>query len=294
MKVLLLTSLVQITYSETSMYTGILATVGSMAVIAAPMLGGVIVDRLGWRWCFWIGLPLGFLTLVAIFFCLADVKPQVDLTWAQQISQLDPIGNVLFVPSLTCLFVALSWAGSKYAWNSPTVIGLFCTFGVLLGLFALEQRRKGDAAILPPRILCNRSVLAGFIYSLSCNSATMVILYYLPTYYQAVREYSASQSGYLQFPLVAGDILGTLVQAAGVSIMGYYTPFMLAGSILIPIFAGLMTTLTVNTAVAKILVLSGFYGFAGGIGYQSPQAAGHVLVPSLSSVMRVILLSVCL
>lgn len=262
------------------LYTGIIGAVAGISAIASPILGGVIVDGLGWRWCFWINLPLGFVTLVVLLFCLADRKPQVNLTWRQRILQLDFIGTVLFVPSLTCLFIALSWAGSKYAWNSPTIIGLFCAFGVLLGLFTIDQYHKGEAATLPPRILRNRSVLSGFTYTLFCNSSTMVILYYLPTYYQAVRQYSASQSGYYQLPAMAGDIIGVLVQSVGVSIIGYYTPFMWAGSILMPILAGLLTTLTVNTALANILVLTGFFGFAGGIGFLSPQSAVQMALPT--------------
>ncbi|RDW90940.1 hypothetical protein BP5796_02105 [Coleophoma crateriformis] len=249
------------------LYTGLIGSVSGMSGIAAPALGGVIVDRLGWRWCFWIALPLSFVTLVSLFFCLSDVKPEVELTWAQRISELDLVGNVLFLPSLTCLFVALSWAGSKYAWNSPTDIGLLCTFGVLLGLFALDQYRKGDAATLPPRILRNRSVLAGFTYTLCCNSATMVIQYYLPTYFQAVRGYSASKSGYFQFPLVGGDILAVIVHGVGVSTSDTIRR------------SWLMTTLTMKTALAEILVFSGCYGFAGGIGFLSPQSAVQMSLP---------------
>jgi MFS family permease len=269
------------------LYTGLVGSIGALASISAPAIGGVIVDRLGWRWCFWIGLPLGFVTLLGIFFCISDVKPQmeVELTWAQRISKLDLVGNMLFVPSLTCLFIALIWAGSKYAWNSPTVIGLLCTFGVLLVFFGFDQYRKGDAAALPPRILYNRSVLAGLTYTLFCNSAFMVIEYYLPTYFQTVRGYSAAQSGYFQFPIVIGDILGVLFQSFGVSIIGYYTPFMLIGSILMPVFAGLMTTVTVKMALAEILVLSGFYGFAGGVGFLSPQSAVQMALPKADASM---------
>lgn len=169
---------------ERPLYTGIIGSVGAMSSFAAPMLGRVLVDWLGWRWCFWIGLPLNLTTLVGIFFCLADIKPQVDLTWAQRISQLDLIGHILFVLSLTCLLIALNWAGYKYAWNSPIVISLFCTIGVLLGLFAMEQCCKGDAAALPRRTLLNRPVLAEVTYTFCCNSASMVIEYHLPAYYQ--------------------------------------------------------------------------------------------------------------
>lgn len=262
--------------------TGVFGGIMAVAGIASPMLGGVIVDRLSWRWCFWINIPVGVIALLGIFFCLNDIRsqPQASITWFQKIIQLDLVGNLLFVPSLTCLFVALSWAGTKYAWNSPTVIGLFCTFGVLLALFAFDQYRKGDAAALPPRVLCNRSVLAGFIYTLCCNSASMVIQYYLPTYYQSVRGYSASSSGYFIFPVVIGDLIGILIQSVGVTAIGYYTPFMFAGSILMPIFAGIFTTLTVHTALAKVLVLSGVYGFAGGIGFLSPQSAVQMALPA--------------
>lgn len=261
------------------LYTGIIGGIGGIAGVASPVLGGVIVDRLDWRWCFWINLPFGFTTLIVMFFCLPNNKLRSDLTWAQRISQLDLVGNVLLVPSLTCLFIALSWAGSKYAWNSPTTIGLFCAFGILLGLFAADQYYNGEAATLPPRILRNKSVLAGFTYTLFCNAATMVVLYYLPTYFQVVRGSSASQSGYYQFPAIGGDIVGVLVQSAGVSVIGYYTPFMWIGSVLMPILAGLLTTLTVRTALAKILVLTGFFGFAGGIGFLSPQSAVQMALP---------------
>lgn len=262
------------------LYAGILGSVEGLAVIASPILGGVIVERLGWRWCFWISVPLGGATFVGLFFFLTDVKPEQRLTWPERISRLDLFGNLVFVPSLTCLFIALSWAGTRYAWNSPTIIGLFCAFVVLLGVFAWDQVRKGDTATLPPRILRNRSVLAGFVFTLCCNSAMNVVEYYLPTYFQSVRSYSPAESGYLMLPMVLGFLLAMLAQGSGVTIVGYYVPFMLAGSVLMPVFAGLLTTLTVDTELARILVYSGLYGFAGGIGFQGPQSAVQTALPA--------------
>jgi MFS family permease len=261
------------------LYTGIVGAASGVSSIASPMLGGTIVDGIGWRWCFWISLPLASVTLLALFFCLPESQPRENLTWKQQLSELDPFGTVCFVASLTCLFLAFSWAGSKYAWNSPVIIGLLVAFGVLLGLFGLDQWVRGESATLPPRILCNRSVLSGFLFTLFTNSATMVILYYLPTYFQVVRGSTAAQSGYYQIPAIAGDIIGVTLQSTGVTLIGYYTPFMWAGTILMPLLAGLLTTIKTRTALVNVLVMTGFFGFAGGIGFLSPQSAVQMALP---------------
>jgi MFS family permease len=261
------------------LYTGIVGAASSVSGIASPMLGGAIMDGIGWSWCFWITLPLAGVTLLALFFCLPKSETRESLTWRQHLSELDPIGTVCFVASLTCLFLAFSWAGSKYAWNSRVIIGLLVAFGALLGLFGLDQWKKGESAILPPRILCNRSVLSGFVFTFFTNSATMVILYYLPTYFQVVRGSTAAQSGYYQIPAIAGDMIGVTLQSTGVTLIGYYTPFMWAGTILMPLLAGLLTTIKIRTALVDVLVMTGFFGFAGGIGFLSPQSAVQMALP---------------
>jgi MFS family permease len=261
------------------LYTGIVGAASGVSSIASPMLGGAIVDGIGWRWCFWISLPVASVTLLALFFCLPNQKARESLTWRQRLAELDPIGTICFVASLTCLFLAFSWAGSEYAWNSPTIIGLLVAFGALLTLFGICQWVKGEAATLPPRILCNRSVLSGFVFTLFTNSATMVILYYLPTYFQVVRGSTAAASGYYQIPAIAGDIIGVTLQSTGVTLIGYYTPFMWAETILMPLLAGLLTTIRTRTALVNVLVMTGFFGFAGGIGFLSPQSAVQMALP---------------
>lgn len=259
---------------------GLLSGIESLANISSPSVGGLIVGSVSWRWCFWINLPIGALSLVIIFFALrVDVKDRSPLTLKQKIVELDLVGNVLFIPSLTSLFLALSWAGTKYPWSSGTVIGLFITAALLLALFAYDQKRRGEKATLPLRILGNRSVLAGFVFASCTNAAMNVFEYYLPTYFQSVRAYTATKSGYLMLPLMAGFLVAMLMHGAGVSALGYYVPFMLFASVLMPIFAGLMTTFTTNTALEKIAGYSLAMGFAGGIGFNAPQSAVQTMLP---------------
>ncbi|KUI71864.1 Putative HC-toxin efflux carrier TOXA [Cytospora mali] len=260
--------------------TGALGSMECVAIVAAPSIGGLILSGLSWRWCFWINLPTGALAFIVTAFALKlDQKDQPRLPWRQKIVQLDLLGNALFIPALTSLFLALSWAGTTYAWTSGTVIGLFVTFAVLIALFGYDQFRRGDEATLPPRILTNRSVMAGFVFSACTNSAMSVFEYYLPTYFQSIRSYTPAESGYMMLPILIGFLIGTAAQGAGVSAVGYYAPFMLFASTAMPISAGLITTFTMSTSVAKMVVYTLAMGFAGGVGFQAPQSAVQTVLP---------------
>ncbi|KAB8256125.1 major facilitator superfamily domain-containing protein [Aspergillus pseudonomiae] len=256
-------------------FAGLMACVESLAIIAAPILGGALTQSLGWRWCFWINLPIGTVSLVTMLFLFSDPRTlqEDDLTMTQKIRELDLVSNCLFIPSLTALFIALSWAGTKYPWSDGKVIGLFVVFAVLLVLFLINQYRRGDSAALPFRIIKSRSVIAGFIFTTCTNSMTNVLEWYLPTYYQIVRSRTPSESGYLMIPILVGMMLGLFLQGIGTTTFGYYAPFMIFGSICMPIAAGLMTTYNPHTSLAQMILYSGLAGFGGGIGFQGSQAA---------------------
>ncbi|GAM88210.1 hypothetical protein ANO11243_062410 [Dothideomycetidae sp. 11243] len=255
--------------------TSLFGLIEAVASICGPILGGVLTQRLSWRWCFWIALPIGGITLPAIAFTL-DVPREQDATkytWKEIIIQLDPVGNLIFVPSMTCLFIALSWAGTKYSWSDPKVIGLLVTFAVLSVIFILDQRRKGDDAILPMRILKQRTVIAALIFSVCCNSSLEVIEYYMPTYFQIVRGYPPAKSGLMMLPVIGGGMAGMLLFGSGTTVIGYYTPFMLLSSITMPVAAGLMTTWRTTSSTGKLISCSLFAGFATCLGIMAPQSA---------------------
>lgn len=261
--------------------------------MTAPILGGVITQQLSWRWCFYIGLPMGGATLILVAFFLPD-PPQrmdVDMPWPQKLQQLDMLGNLIFLPSVTCLFVGLSWAGSKYAWTSPLVVGMLVAFVVLLALFVYQQIRKGENATLPLRILRQRTIHYGVLFAFCSSGSVQVFTYYLPTYYQSVRQYTPSESGYMMTSPIAGFLTGMLAQGFGTGVVGFFTPFMLTCSILGPVAAGLITTWKLSTSFANLIGISLFSGFAYGIGYQTPQVAVQTaLSPADTSIGLAIIL----
>ncbi|EED23298.1 efflux pump antibiotic resistance protein, putative [Talaromyces stipitatus ATCC 10500] len=249
------------------MFTGIMGAVEGVATLSAPLLSGVIVQSLGWRWCFYINVPIGVVTLLLTMYYFFDAPKSNDITrmtLKQKIAQLDLVSNLLFIPALTGLFLAFSWAGTKYPWSSAPVIGPLVGFAILITGFIYNQIRRGDAAALPIRILRRRSVIAG---------AGNVLEYYLPIYYQVVRGYSPAKSGYMMLPIIIAATIGALVHGFGTSVLGYYAPFMLFASITMPIAAGLITTFKISTSFAQLIIYTAFSGLAYGIGFSGPQNA---------------------
>nr|RBR01955.1 hypothetical protein FVER53263_12880 [Fusarium verticillioides] len=263
-------------------FLGFLGAAEGLATIAAPLLGGAL-QTLSWRWCFYISAPIGALTLLLTMFCLSEDQKSggvTELSFKQKVAQLDVVSNMLFLPALTSLFLALSWAGTVYPWSSGQVIGPLVTFSVLLGVFIFNQIRRGDAAALPPRIMQQRCVVAGFIFIFCVNSTGVVLEYYLPTYYQLVRGYTPVNSGYMMLPIIIAATVGSLIHGAGTSAFGYYTPFMLVASIIMPIAAGLITTFKIDTSFENLIAYSALSGLAYGIGFIGPQTAVQTVLPA--------------
>ena len=125
------------------MYASIAAAIEGTSALSAPTIGGIVVEKLSWRWCFALPGLLSVFTLLVTIIFLKDLQVPERTTWKQKLRQLDLVGNLVFLPSLTCLFTALSWGGTKWSWDSPTIIALFCVFAALLIVFAVDQWVKG-------------------------------------------------------------------------------------------------------------------------------------------------------
>lgn len=125
-------------------FTGIMGAVEGLATLSAPLLGGAIVQSIGWRWCFYISAPLGAVALVLTMCCFSDLPKSSDisrLAIREKILQLYLVSNLLFIPAITALFLAIPWAGTKYSWGSGLVIGFIIAFAVLMAAFIYNQKR---------------------------------------------------------------------------------------------------------------------------------------------------------
>ncbi|KAK6086193.1 major facilitator superfamily transporter [Seiridium cupressi] len=258
-----------------SVLGGVIGAMEGVAMISAPIIGGALTDKLSWRWCFYINLPIGGFVLIAvlIFLRIPEAnRPQkaADRSWRQTAYELDLIGAALLVPPIVCFLLALQYGGTTYAWNSIGVILLFVLGFVLFLAFAYSQHVNADVAMIPSRIIKKRSVLAGFWYILCTSSALVIMTYFLPLWYQTVQNATPTQSGLHLLPMLIGVIVGVLGSGALVSGLGYFTPFMIVGTILMSVGIGLLSTIVPDTSNALLIVFPGLFGLGVGIGFQQP------------------------
>jgi hypothetical protein len=187
-------------------------------------------------------------TIVVIALFLKNPeRPENNKPLHERLKQMDYLGALLLIPAAVFLLLALQWGGTQYAWNSPTIIGLFCGFGGLAIVFIVAQIKLGEKATIPIRVFTQRSVFFAAIFSF-CIGATFLLLYYIPLYFQGVMGTSATQSGIHTLPILLSVVFASIVGGVLVSIVGYYTPFMICGMALFTIGCGLLSTLSVDSS----------------------------------------------
>ena len=259
---------------------GFIGVIFMVAFVAGPLLGGVLTSDSTWRWCFYLNLPIGGLTIVIIhlFLELPRDEDKKVMSFREQVDKLDPIGTVCLLSGTVCLLLALQWGGSTYAWNSGRIIALLVVFGVLTIAFVGVQIWLQEQATVPPRIAKNRSVSASAFWSFCTTGSLTVIISYLPIWFQAIQGVSAVESGIRLLPLILALVVASLLAGGLVSKIGYYTPFLLAGTVLLSIGAGLLTTLTVTTGEPKWLGFQVIVGFAIGLSQQQAGLAAQTVL----------------
>ncbi|KAF2790137.1 MFS general substrate transporter [Melanomma pulvis-pyrius CBS 109.77] len=249
------TSIVSFTVppAKRPMMMGIIGMTYAIAAVLGPLLGGAFTDRVNWRWCFYINLPIGGVVAVAVFFFfhLPAAATPLHISSAKKLLHLDPVGIALAMGSITCFILALQYGGNTYPWNSSVVIGLLVGFGLLAITLVGWEIRLGDYAMMLPRLYKQRSLSTTAPYQFFFMGSYLVLLYYLPIYFQSILGASPIKSGVNNLPLVLAASVFALAGGAVVMITGRAQQVMFVGSMLSTIAIGLIYTLDIGTSTSK-------------------------------------------
>ena len=165
----------------------------------------------------------------------------------EKILALDLIGNFFLVVAAVMLFLALQFNGQYWAWGSSRVVGLLVGSGVTAIIFVLWQWRQGDKALLPPRIVLQRSVAASCVGAFFIYGTFLVHAYYLPIWFQAIKNDTAIMSGVSLIAYVIGNAVFSVIAGSLVSKVGYFAPPAIIGTAIGTVGCGLLSTLQVDS-----------------------------------------------
>ncbi|KAF2198587.1 MFS general substrate transporter [Delitschia confertaspora ATCC 74209] len=232
-----------------------------------PFVGGIIVQRASWRWVFYLNLPIGATALILLILFLRVKGPSEKTTWSKKLERVDLAGNTIFVIGVSLILVALAYAGTQWAWKSyNTIITLLFGFATMVVFVVYEGSSDCKHPTMPLRLFRNRTSAAAYAMTFIHSLLTILVLYYLPVYFQSVLLSSPTRSGVQMLPTVIVMIPCAAISGTLLSKIGRYKPFHLAGFTVVTIGLGCFLTLndkspTVAWIMVQIVVAVGF-GFS--------------------------------
>ncbi|MEU4948160.1 MDR family MFS transporter [Streptomyces lavendulae] len=232
---------------ERGKYQGMMAGVMALAMIGGPLVGGTITDHLGWRWAFYINLPLGAVALAMVTAVLHLPKKKAK-------GKIDYLGAALLTVAITSTVLVTTWGGTEYAWGSGEIIGLIVV-GVLSLAAFLYAETKAAEPVMPLHIFRSRNFTLMSVIGFLVGFAMFGGVLYLPLFQQSVQGASATNSGLLLLPMLLSMMVVSLIAGRITTSSGKYKMFPIIGGALMVV--GLFLLASMDTGTTRLV--SGLY-----------------------------------
>jgi len=256
---------------ERGRYMGLFMAMFGVTTVIGPLIGGVFVEYLSWRWIFYINIPIGLVALIVTAAALPGTLTRVKRV-------IDYRGTILLALAATSLVLFTSLGGTSYAWGSPMIIGLAVGGVVVTVLFLLAERRA-EEPVLPLSLFKNRVFSSASAIGFVVGFAMFGAMTFLPLFLQVVKGVSPTMSGLRLFPMMGGLLVGSIGSGQIVSRWGRYKIFPVIGTALITIGLYLMSLVGVTTGAWVMSAYMAIFGLGLGLVMQVLVVAVQNAVP---------------
>jgi EmrB/QacA subfamily drug resistance transporter len=226
---------------------GFAASVFGLSSVIGPLIGGFLTDGPGWRYAFYVNLPVGFVALAVLYFCFPHIRARKAANF-----KIDYAGSLSLVASIVPFLLALSWGGRDYPWASPVIVSMALAGVVFAASFIFVELRAADPIVelsLFRNSIVSVALSTAFLTSAAMFGATL----FIPLFVQSVLGSSATDSGKILMPLTLSLLLTAIIAGQGISRMGRYRPFAIAGTALSAVGMFLLTKMDSSTSYAVLV-----------------------------------------
>ncbi|WP_328537913.1 MFS transporter [Streptomyces sp. NBC_00344] len=248
---------------ERGRYSGYLGATFAVATVGGPLLGGVITDTswLGWRWCFYVGVPFAIIALIVLqkTLKLPVIKRDVKVDW----------GGAFFVAAaVSLLMIWITFAGNKYDWISWQTYAMVGG-SIVLGLLFVLVESKASEPIIPLRLFRNPTITLASIASLFVGVAMFSGTVFFSQYFQLARGKSPTMSGVMTIPMIGGLFISSTVSGQFITKTGRWKAWLVSGGVLVTAGLGLLSTIRYDTTYWHVAIFMALMGLGIGMMMQN-------------------------
>ncbi|KAI1302820.1 hypothetical protein EDD11_005490 [Mortierella claussenii] len=251
---------------ERARYQSLIWLAFAVSGVTGPLLGGALVEHVSWRWCFYINLPLGVLSIVLVAWLYQVPFERSNLP--DKLRRIDYLGVFFVIASVLCLLLPLTWGGTTYPWNSATIIVLFCVCAVL-GVILIYVESKAKEPVIPPALFLNRNVALALFVNGLIGICFMGLSFYLPLYFQSVLGASTTNSGLRMIPCSIAICMSTIGGSFLLKYVKDYRIFICTGTAVMTLGIGIFILFDVDTGIGQQLVSVLVMGLGQGLIFQN-------------------------
>ncbi|KAL3456395.1 MFS drug transporter [Aspergillus heterothallicus] len=254
-----------------ALWFGMLGLMWAVAGSTGPLVGGGLTERASWRWCFWINLPVCGVALGLLLTCLDVHNPRTKLR--EGVGAIDWLGTLAIVGLTLMLLLGMEFGGTIFPWSSPKVICLLVFGVVMIGIFIVTEKKVARYPLIPMGLFTSTPTNAAFILAFAHGMVSFGTEYYLPLYFQSVKQASPLRSGILILPMMVTEATTDILTGILIHRIGRYREITWAGTMGMALGTGLYITLDRETSLGAIIAFQVVGGIGTAMLFQTPVLA---------------------